>query len=191
MSLVCFSQNNETDTLNFARKSLQLRQKMKNNHNDVIESYIHSGSIYNYLGIFDKSYSNLLKASELLRNFPNKKLQTEYYLNLSSYYHSTKDSIRSEENFLKYIEGIKEEYGDNCTQLVVTYHSLGLMYKKLLNYDKALEVFHKALRIHEKIKGTYNKTTTDILEDIGDIHRIKRNFEEALNFINKACKIKF
>ena len=181
---------NGADALNFARKSLELRQQLKNNHNDLIESYIHEGSVYNILGAFDKSYDKLLKASELLKSYPNKKHQIEYNLQLAALYHSKKDYIQAEENMLKHIKEFQEENGDNHALLIDRYVSLGLIYKEMINYDKALEIYHKGLSLNEKINGKDHKITAIILENIGEIHRIKINFEEALSFLNESYRIK-
>ena len=96
LSATHLNQMKLTDSLNLSEKALNLRKKLADNHSDLAESYIQKGAIYNALNSLDKSYEMFLHASEILKKFPNKLLQIDFDLKLSSFYYSKKNYIQAE-----------------------------------------------------------------------------------------------
>ena len=190
MSVSYFDQMKIVDSLNYSSKSLAIRRKFENNYNDLIESCLHHGLIYKFMGHLDSSLNYYLKVSEILKKSPEKTYETEYNLKLSNLYISKNNYILAEDHMIKHIEGFKELNGENHIKLIEKYNELGNIYKIWKKYDKALEVYDRVLNLNERINGRESKNTADILENIGEIYRLKRNFEKALNNINESYKLK-
>jgi tetratricopeptide (TPR) repeat protein len=67
------------------------------------------------------------------------------------------------------------------------YHSIGKIYSKKKDYDKALDYFHQTMAISEK-KG-FLGTSGEAHRDFGEAYLGKGNVAEAKMHLNKAIEI--
>lgn len=70
------------------------------------------------------------------------------------------------------------------------YASMGIMYKNLLQYDKALEYYELSLDIRKKYLGENHLEVANSLNNIGYALYKKKQFEEALQVHRLALKIR-
>ncbi|CAD5253518.1 MULTISPECIES: CHAT domain-containing tetratricopeptide repeat protein [unclassified Imperialibacter] len=70
------------------------------------------------------------------------------------------------------------------------YGSMGIMYKNLLQYDKALEYYGLSLDIRKKYLGENHLEVANSLNNIGYLLYKKKQFEKALEIHRRALKIR-
>jgi signal transduction histidine kinase/Flp pilus assembly protein TadD len=66
-------------------------------------------------------------------------------------------------------------------------NKIGVVYRNLADYDKAISVYAKALLLSEEIKDSIQIAFS--LNNIGGIYRLEGNYEEALRYILEALGI--
>lgn len=66
-------------------------------------------------------------------------------------------------------------------------NKIGVVYRNLTNYDKALSVYTQALMLSERIKDSIQVAFS--LNNLGGIYRLEGNYEEALRYILEALGI--
>ena len=58
---------------------------------------------------------------------------------------------------------------------------MGVLFKRIKQYDKAVEYFRRALEIYPK--------DSDVLIQIAEIYRITNKYDEAIKYYRKAIEI--
>ena len=99
--------------------------------------------------------------------------------------------IKSLEHLLKAIDLI-EKYGCSITTKISVFHTLGSLFYKAGNYDKALkywlDVYDLNLLLSEKEKKYLRFSTARLLNNIGLIYKNKEQYETALSYYKKAIE---
>ena len=67
----------------------------------------------------------------------------------------------------------------------ISYNSIGRVYHDTSEYEKALEMFLKALSVCKIIFGESHPITIEIYEDIGYIYQQLGNKEKAMEYLEK------
>lgn len=114
----------------------------------------------------------------------NKSLAADAMNNIGLAYFNVKEYDSS----IKYLQ-IAEDLGQSLHTKVYlsnTYYLLGRAYKRKKNFDKAIEKFNESFRINEK--NRIYSLNNAILILIGDIHYIKRNYDQSLNLLLKGIE---
>ncbi len=88
---------------------------------------------------------------------------------------------------LKLIQGI---YENDHPVIAGLYGSIGIMYKNLLQYDKALEYYGLALDIRKRRLGENHMEVSNSYNNIGYLLYKKEQFDKALEIHNKALNIR-
>ena len=82
--------------------------------------------------------------------------------------------------------GIAESISDFKRQAEAL-NKIGVVYRNLSDYDKALNMYTQALMLSEKIKDSIQIAYS--LNNLGGIYRLEGNYEEALRYILEALGI--
>lgn len=82
-----------------------------------------------------------------------------------------------------------EQAGENTIRTAVCYENIGIMYKAMEQFDRALEFFHKALSIQYRINGQQHEEVADIYIFIGTVYENKGDYVTALDYAKKAYTI--
>jgi len=132
----------------------------------------------------DEIERQIKNLNEDYRNIHHK-AEIEYRLNLY------KDKIEEylnieDEKISKPIDKKAENY------LLVAARDLSYfakLYRKISNFDKALELLYKTLNIREQIQGVEHTNTADIYNSIGFVYDSQGDYSKALEYYQKALKI--
>ena len=178
------------EALTFAEKSLNSRKALEKNHYDLLFSYNQYAAIYHTTGDLVSAQRYLGLSSDILSQFPNKRLETSHHHNLALLYRDQKNYSEAENHMKKHIAGVVDDFGEVHPAVAAGYSSLGHIFRICKNYDKSLEAYNKALRICDDTLGREHVTTAEYLEYIGEINRLKGDFKEALNFYHESENIK-
>lgn len=89
---------------------------------------------------------------------------------------------------IRYLNLRKELFGFYHVFTAHAYNSLGLAYKHVKDYKKALKAYNTALNIYTKLPKHLAKYKTYALSNIGDLYQEKGEDEIALNYLQKALK---
>ena len=106
-----------------------------------------------------------------------------YFLNDYAYY---EESI---EVNLRFIQLSEETNGQNDIT-ATSYNNIGNVYRKLGDYDKALEYHNKALEIKKAVLGEKHRDTADSYNNIGNVYSELKDYDKALEYYIKALKIR-
>ena len=80
----------------------------------------------------------------------------------------------------------KKIYGEEHSDIAMSYDYIGLVYYNLSDYFESLEYYNKALVIRKKLYGEDDSRTAASYVNIGLIYRKTGNYPEALAYFNKA-----
>jgi len=81
----------------------------------------------------------------------------------------------------------QQEIKEDTVSLAKVYNALGIVYKNLSDYPKALEFYSKALQINEEIANKVGIAT--ILGNFGNVYRNLSDYPKALEYYSKALQI--
>ncbi|EAY27689.1 CHAT domain-containing protein [Microscilla marina] len=88
----------------------------------------------------------------------------------------------------KYLNLRKELFGFNHVLTAHAYNTLGLAYKHVKDYRKALRCYNNALSIYTQLPGHLSKFKMYPLSNMGDLYQQKGEYDVALNYLQKALK---
>ncbi|MCD4818390.1 MAG: tetratricopeptide repeat-containing sensor histidine kinase [Candidatus Cloacimonetes bacterium] len=175
---------NSDKSLEYAKKSLELSEKI-NNEEKKANSLSIIGNIYYCKNIYEEALKFYKKASKLFKIIGDKNKLGNSLDNIGIIYRK----LSSYDNALLYhLESCKicENIGDT-KGIAYSYNSIGNTYLCLTNYEKALIYFQKSLEIMQ----TFNDKggISNSLNNIGIIFKKQRNYEKALEYYTKSLKI--
>ncbi|TMN72022.1 hypothetical protein CWB85_08500 [Pseudoalteromonas sp. S1727] len=129
-------------------KAIELEKQLANelavlSNESLINYYLIKSTIHSYSGQADKSLAILKTAEQQVDLLGNDKLRSKVYGALASFYVYNHDDIKALDYFYKSYEIIKRS-GD-LLDLAYIESTMAKSYEYLFDYDKALQMQHKAL----------------------------------------------
>lgn len=112
------------------------------------------------------------------------KLLNEYGIFLYKYAYY-EESIEVNLRFIRLSEETNGQNGITAG----SYGNIGLVYRNLGEYDKALEYYFKALEIRKDVLGEKHPNTAGSYGNIGVVYHNLEDYDKALEFYNKALEI--
>lgn len=137
------------------------------NYSEALQSI---DSAYNYFG---KDKDTILMAVALNSKGIN-------YMNLNFYPQATK-------SYLEALMLFENSSLKNSSRQAQTYNNLGILHKRIEDYDTALDYHNKALSIHQKNDEKYSIANN--YSGIGVIYDLRKESEKALEFHDKSLLI--
>ena len=112
------------------------------------------------------------------------KLLNEYGIFLYKYAYY-EESIEVNLRFIR----LSEETNGQNGLTAGSYGNIGLVYRNLGEYDKALDYYFKALEIRKDVLGEKHPNTAGTYGNIGVVYHNLEDYDKALEFYNKALEI--
>ncbi len=73
-------------------------------------------------------------------------------------------------------------YGEEHTDVADCLNNIGVIYKQIANFDKALNYVQKSLDIRRKMFGPNHRVVNESLRNLGLIYREKGQMDKALQY---------
>ncbi len=147
----------------------------------IIIIYLNLTEIYIFQEDFENSKFNLKQAAFLLKyeNFPE--LDHKYFYLYAKYFYKMS-------NFSKALESVNRCYNYKASkrQTCNSYNLNGLILNNISEYEMALELFKKALKISKSKK--YYDLIADNSYNIGNVYYLLKNYESALQYLLEALE---
>lgn len=174
--LLCLLSCNNDKKSNFS-----LPYSNKQNIDDAVKAQNTAFKFDTILNIYDSAFSYYDKARTLYTQEKDS-LRTAYPLLRMAQIQALQDDYFGAEatatEALPYIEA-----SDSISYQREVYNVLGICYKKLLNYEKSLDYFHKARSV---AKDSISKCI--LLGNIAGIYKEQKSYKKALNIYSQLLK---
>lgn len=194
IALVYKNQDKFEEAIDYCLKSQAIRTKSYSADvppSDLAKTYHILGEVYFKTGRIQEALKFFRTALEIRMNHsPTHPDIIEYYRTIALIYESGGSYDKAVEYLIKTAVKHKEKYGDDNRELADMYNHLGTVYLRTKEYEHARSFFEKAYLIYcrfdlDKIKPEL----ADCLRDISLSLAYKRQFEEALNYINRTIEL--
>ncbi|HHB94084.1 MAG TPA: CHAT domain-containing protein [Campylobacterales bacterium] len=189
-----WSKSNQTDSLEFLKKSLSIREKYLKNHPLLIDTYDNLTKVLlrtkNRKSLEEaKKYS--LKALKIRKAIYNKNSETisTAYNNLALILSDLGDFVQALEFSLKAISIDEIRLPNDDPDLASLYSNISLIYREMSKLIEAKKYIFKSLKIREKIINSrsnsedliidYN-TLSLIYQELGDLRQAKKYAKKSL-----------
>ena len=107
--------------------------------------------------------------------------------NLGALHYATNNTKRAERDFRQAIGVLEHEYGPNSTELVPLLNNLGAVYVAEKKWDAADALFQRALAL---LKDSSGLNLASLLDSIGTMHFVRRNYVGAQEAFRKSYQIR-
>lgn len=112
-------------------------------------------------------------------------VKAKIFINIGGIHLIQKNFPRAIEYDIRAIEVFKAV--KDTTSLANVYRSLGLIYRNQNKLDSSIEAFHQALDYSTQLSDGYGSGMANI--SIASVYSIKKEYEKAINYLNKGLKI--
>jgi tetratricopeptide (TPR) repeat protein len=144
------------------------------------------GHCYSYCGLKDQAAIPLRAALKILRDYPQEPTLNEVLIGLGNALR--KSSPGEAEELYKEAADIHlaKAHLESATAAWV---NLGVLYAEQGRNSEALDYYRRALEVREKSPGTSPIRVAMLLNNIANCHRRTRDFEQALQLIDRAIEM--
>ncbi|KAK3698163.1 hypothetical protein QZH41_006986 [Actinostola sp. cb2023] len=181
------SQGEYSEALKCFEKKLEASKDTADKEGEAI-ACINLGIIYDILGKIPEAIDFNKKSLSLAKEIGNKYLECKSYHNLGTTYCNSYQLTESKKMLEKALDagykavGSKGDEGD-------IYSHLGRICFARGDYDKAMEFYQRCLQICETINDPHSIITA--IFGIGDIHLMREEFQQAIDYYEKGRKLAF
>jgi tetratricopeptide (TPR) repeat protein len=84
---------------------------------------------------------------------------------------------------------VEKKSGPESPETAYVLNGLAGIYRYMENYEEALRLFSRALKIRENLLGQPRPETGDTLSELGILYSLMEQYEEALSFYTRALEI--
>lgn len=177
---------NYEKALAFGHKEIAHAEKSGSTESATIASN-NIGSYYRSRGDFDRALEYTQSALQKLQSNPKADPGdlSWTYGNLSAILYRKKDFPRSLDYAERALSILEKHFpNDRWPDYIVVYNDLANAYTELLEYEKALDYLHKALRLAER-EGIQEQLDVT-LHNLGHVYRMMGRYPEAQRYLTKA-----
>lgn len=188
---------NYKDANQFYEEALEIRLANNSDHKldlEIARSYNNLGNNYRNLGNYEQSIKYYIEALQIRENSSEniKSTATTYNCLAMLLYEKFHDQCDYRQG-LDYLEKanniLKSFEGESSIYIASTYNNKALLYGKLGDFDKALELASRALEIRLKLLDACHPSTARAHVTMGKILRLKGEYDAALASYKKALDI--
>lgn len=173
------------ESLEYAKQNLQLAKSIKNAKLEM-EAYHLLGENHMYIGNMDSSYFYHQKTKDLAEILKDKQALGVALSDIGNYHGMKGNYERSFSTYEESIKILKEE--NDFIKVGIFTGQLGSIHMDKGNYRIAQGKFVEALKILDTLdKRPYMEA--DILRKIGHVQFNLKNYEESIEYYNKALKV--
>ena len=189
---VFYNQRSFEKAEEYGKKALALMQEINGNHHVNLIEYVNFlGLLYMSTGKKEAALGNFNKAYDICRDFigDDSTRAIPILINLGILYIMMEKNQEAEKTLRK-----SEELciaNKIIADLAHTYYSLGNLYGKLKNVEKAREIYQKALEIYEKMKNEHEKLAYihfnmgGLAVNLNEVDKAKIHFQASLENYQK------
>ena len=171
-----------TEAVRSWESSLTIYDQLENNK--MVANLVGNlGSVYYTMGQPERAVQYYLRSLKIAEEINDTTRIATLILNLGSVYSEQKYSLDTAINYYRRAMHMGESLGYNDL-LGVGSMNLGQVYYKMEEYDSALFYFEKSLQIN-----TSKIYISSSLNDMGRIYAVKGNYEQAIEYQQKALKL--
>ncbi len=172
--------------IEYINKAISL-SKETNKQNLICDSYLALCNYYWKRGSLDKAQQILTETKKLLPTVDNKIIDAKYFMESGIVHHQLGNYASSIENYLS-AKNLYEIIGDTLA-ISKCYTNIGNIHWQLENLDNALDNYLIAFKKLDTTNSEHLKSYSNLLGNIGLIHRKKNKYDEALNYYSKSLQI--
>ncbi|WP_299456503.1 tetratricopeptide repeat protein [uncultured Microscilla sp.] len=180
-----YRRQDHTKAIQYSKKMLSLSGKI-NYPMGTCDAYYHLGVIRMIQTKYDKALFIAHKMLQLSKKIAYLKGQGNAY-NLLSALSWHKEDYAGMIKFGKKSLKIRQQIDDKEGVAIIYRGILGTVYEKQGNYPKALEYFHKSLKVSEAMKS--KKLIGFCYHRIAALHITMKRFSQAISFLKKSLVI--
>ena len=171
--------------LAYSERAFELSSTLKYQYG-VAQSWTNRGSIYVFLGQFDKALSSYLNAIIIWDAAGNKQRLGSCYNGIGRLYLMMQDNDKALEYFSKAMEmavatGFRKGEAGSLLNIGSVYKSKGDFQKALMHYKNALVIFTEL---------NDDGSTASVLNNIAMIYQDSRDYTRALDYYKRSLAIK-
>jgi len=161
-----------------------------NNSNEEAQAYLYKAVVFKKQNNYDKSKEFYQKTIKIAENIQDTSLLSKSYNGLGQ----IEFNLANFENALKYInKTIKLKESTNDKGQAIAYNTLGNIYLRQGDNEKAIRNFQKAIKIFDRIGfkqgiATELNAIGSVYENLANYNNIDK-FNEALDYYKQALKI--
>lgn len=153
--------------------------------------YYSHGSIYAFLGNYNKALEFLNKALSIQNVLDNSDKQeeltvTETLNSIALVYHMQGNFHSALELSMKALRIREETVGCDDFETARLYNNIGGIYDNMGDFDKALEFYNKALEYRERELGKVHTETAVSYNNLGVLNFTLNNYDKSIEYLNKA-----
>jgi tetratricopeptide (TPR) repeat protein len=149
------------------------------------------GVIYKLTGNYVQSEAYFKDSLRAVRTFPRPDLYEARVLNnLGAFYYETKDLGKAEKAFKKAISIFETHLGQDRAELALFLSNLGGVYVLRKKWDLAAPLLDRALLMVAEFPQPNNLLLAGVLDNLGMMHRYRKNFVESEKFLRKAYALR-
>ncbi len=176
----------------FSRGLSILREKLREDDPEIIDSYISAGDCCLNDGLNNKAKDcyEIALAGKEKQYGPEHPEVASVLSRLGEVYLQMEDYPLAKKYLLRAIEIQEKTLGKQHLETAESYHCIGNVYLAMERYDKALEYFEKDRIACEKNCGQEGKETSRCYFDMGTLYDEMEEYEKALECYNKALTIR-
>lgn len=165
-----------------------LRENKSNRYMPVVLNNL--GVISMHRGEYRQSEAFFKEALQTVRSFPNRDpYEARVLNNLGAFYYTVEDLGKAEDAFTKAV-AVMERFGSDRNELVPFLGNLGGVYVRRKKWEKAEALFNRALLLLRNAEATDDLKAAGILDNLGVLHHVRKNFDEAQKSLRRAWEIR-
>lgn len=146
--------------------------------------------LYQNLGIIHEKFGNLVKAIEYYEMCQDEEVAVDSRIksmrNSARCYTVLGDFKKAESNLREAVKLSEALYGTDSFQSAGSYSAFGSYNAEIKNYEKAIDLLNKALKIYKDIFGIKNEEVSLVLISIADVYFEQGDFDLSLSYYQEA-----
>lgn len=185
-------------SLEYFKQSLEIsRQYLPSSYSSVLTVMYNLGESYLRLRKYEESLAQFREILEINKRFEpsNRYLIPETLDNISMLYDGKGKYEDSMKMYVKSVEMQLDEQNDDVDDNEKSirrsnaYYRIGMKYRQLKNYEKALVYFEKSVDVIKHNEPCDYKMLENVLYAIRVTHELEGNYEQALDYYNQSLEM--
>ncbi|MCD6112881.1 MAG: tetratricopeptide repeat protein, partial [Bacteroidales bacterium] len=178
------SQSDYNKALSYFNKALSIFGKnYKANNPQILKTYMNIGYVYKKQGDFNNALKYYYKSMSNNKDLPS---LIKTYRNLANCYKALDNIKKANYYYNLSIKKAKETFGNNSTELALSYLYYGDFCSQRNNFKKGLILLNKAYTIYLKQFGAKNRDVSNCLSRIGILYKKQGKYKKALEYFQKS-----
>lgn len=177
------------EAIGLMRKSLTIKEQIyKPGNPSFALDYTFLGYIYNSKGQYDSALIYLNQAMKIREN-DNDIEKSHTLFNLAASYEGKSELGKSLGINMRALQIRSQQLGTSHATVANSINSIGRVYRKLGNHERALEYYRQALEIRKTTLGAAHPNVAGSYYEIGNLYGSISNYHSAIEYIQQGNRI--